>query len=348
MSAQLGTLDELPQSYRDSMAKASVVPLWPLLRNAMPHDTPQRVTKSHCWRFQDVRPLLLQAGKLTPVEKAERRVLVLSDPGRGGTTLQATAVINVGFQLLLPGEVAPSHRHTPNAARIVVEGEGANTIVDGEKLEMEEGDVILTPGGAWHEHEHNGRSPVIWLDVLDIPLFMYLEAAYAVDGERQSVRNRPDSSQLEYATAGLVPTRSSKNPAAESNAPLLRYAWKQTEAALRRIAEYTDVSQPIELDYVNPETGASCLRVLGLTAMMLRPGETVRPPVRSASSVFHVISGSGRTLVDGESKSWSSKDTLSVPVFANLTHQADEVSFLIRIHDTPLQRHLGFYEERKS
>lgn len=344
MSA-LGTLEELPQSYRDDMTKAGVLPLWPLLRNVLPHGQPNPVTKSHLWAFEEVRPLLLRAGELTPVEKAERRVLILSDPGRGNNAMQATAAIYVGLQLLLPGENAPAHRHTPSAARIIVEGEGAYTVVDGERLPMEEGDLVLTPGGAWHDHGHSGSAPVIWLDALDLPLFVSLEGSYAEEADFQAQRNRPDRSQVEYAAAGLVPTRRRDGVPAPRD-PMMRFPWTRTEAALRELAAHGDDHEAAELDYVNPETGESCLRVLGFTAMMLRPGQTVRPPLRSSSAVFHVVAGKGRTTVNGETKSWSRKDTFSVPVFAELTHEAEDEAFLIRIHDAPLQEKIGYYEER--
>ena len=97
-----------------------------------------------------LRPLLLQAGELTPMEKAERRVLVMANPGHGLEKMQATSTIYLGMQLLLPGEWAPAHRHTPNAVRMIVEGEGAYTTVNGEKCPMQRGDLILTPTGLWH------------------------------------------------------------------------------------------------------------------------------------------------------------------------------------------------------
>ncbi len=147
MSQQLGILEELPEAYRDALTKAGVAPLWPMMRNVLPHDAPQPLTKPGHWTYDSVRPLLMEAGDLTPVEKAERRVLVLCDPGRGPGAMQATASIYLGMQLLLPGETAPAHVHTPSAVRIIVEGEGAFTVVDGEKLPMCEGDLVLTPGG---------------------------------------------------------------------------------------------------------------------------------------------------------------------------------------------------------
>lgn len=342
MSQQLGTLEELPQDYRDEMAAAGVAPLWPMMRNVLPHGAPQPVTRPGYWDFAALRPLLLKAGELTPVEKAERRVLVLSDPGRGVGAMQATSSIYLGMQLLLPGEVAPAHVHTPSAVRIMVEGTGAYTVVDGERLPMEPGDLVLTPGGEWHDHGHDGEAPVIWLDALDLPLFVYLEGSYAVEGPLQAQRNRPDASQVEYLSAGLAPSRQRSRP---RRYPMMRYPWARTEAALRAMAAHGEAA---ELDFVNPETGEDVLPTMGFTAMMLGAGQVDRPPLRSASSAFHVVAGQGQSVVNGEVIKWGPKDTFTAPVFAEIEHRATgEEAFLIRVHDRPLQDKLGYYEERE-
>ncbi len=169
------------------------MPLWPSLRALLPPQAPRTSTLPAHWRWTAIRPLLLRAGELTPMEKAERRVLVLANPGRGLDNLQASATIYLGMQLVLPGETAPSHRHTPNAARIVVEGEGAVTLVDGESCAMEPGDLILTPTGQWHEHRHEGKVPVMWLDVLDLPLMVYLDVSYVDRGAPRRRRIRRNS-----------------------------------------------------------------------------------------------------------------------------------------------------------
>jgi len=187
MSQELGRLEDLPQDYRDELKKLNLVPLWPSLRAVLPPKVPTRQTKPTYWSYQTLKPLLLKAGELTPIEKAERRVLVLANPGHGLEKMQASAAMYLGMQLLLPGEWAPSHRHTPNAVRMIVEGEGAYTTVDGEKCPMSRGDLILTPTGLWHEHGHDGNEPVVWLDVLDLPLVYYMEASYHINGERQQV-----------------------------------------------------------------------------------------------------------------------------------------------------------------
>lgn len=344
MSEKLGTLEDLPEEYRNDMADAGVAPLWPMMRNVLPHGAPNPVTKPGYWKYDSLRPLLLRAGELTPVEKAERRVLVLSDPGRGTGAMQATSSIYLGMQLLLPGESAPAHRHTPSAARIIVEGNGGYTVVDGEKLPMEEGDLVLTPGGEWHDHGHEGDEPVIWLDALDLPLFVYLEGSYAEEAPLQSPRNRPDASQVEYESSGLVPSR--KRGAQVRRYPMMRYPWARTEAALRQQMKYID-NQVAEIDYVNPETGEDVLPIMGFTAMMLNADQNDSPSLKSTSCAFHVISGSGTSEINGEKISWSAKDTFTAPVLSKISHQASSEAFLICVHDKPLQDRLGYYEERQ-
>ena len=343
MSGQLGTLEDLPEDYRADMTAAGVAPLWPMMRNVLPHGAPKPVTRPGYWNFGALRPLLLRAGDLTPVEKAERRVLVLSDPGRSAGAMQATSSIYLGMQLLLPGETAPAHVHTPSAARIIVEGKGGFTVVDGEKLPMEEGDLVLTPGGEWHDHGHEGSEPVIWLDALDLPLFVYLEGSYAKEGPLQAQRNRPDASQVEYLSAGLAPSR--RLGAGVRRYPMMRYPWARTEAALRAMVAHGGATIA-ELDYVNPETGADVLPTMGFTAMMIPAGETDAPARRSCSSAFHVVKGRGRSDIDGQTIEWGPKDTFTAPVFARMSHTATEDAFLVRIHDRPLQEKLGYYEER--
>lgn len=187
---------------------------------------------------------------------------------------------------------------------------------------------------------------MIWLDALDLPLLVYLDGSYAVEAPLQTPRNRPDASEVEYRAAGLSPPRRRDKPLSHPY-PMMRFPWARTEAALCTLAEHAG-SDAVELDYINPETGQSCLPTMGFTAMLLKPGVTDRPPLRSASSVFHVVSGRGSSTVNGVRHSWAPKDTFSAPVFAAFEHTAssDEPEFLVRIHDTPLQEKLGYYEER--
>jgi len=343
MSPKLGTIDELPKEYLDKLEEAGVAPLWPMMRNVLPHNLPKPVTKSGFWNYGKVRELLLRAGELTPVEKAERRVLVLSDPGRGVGSMQATSSIYLGMQLLLPGETAPAHRHTPSAARIIIEGEGGYTVVNGEKLPMEEGDLVLTPGGEWHDHGHEGDKPVIWLDALDLPLFVYLEGSYSEETELQTPKNKPDTSQLEYLSSGLVPVTAGKRSSIKY--PMMRFPWAKTKEVLEKLSNNSS-DKILSVDYVNPENGQSVLPTMGFTGTMLKQGKIKIDKISSISSAFHIIKGKGETKVNGKTITWSAKDTFTAPVFSQIEHSIEENTFLIHIHDRPLQEKLGYFEER--
>lgn len=344
--AELGTLEELPLDYRRSLEAVNLLPLWPSMRNLLPEGKPIRRTAPTLWRYADIRPLLLRAGELTPIGKAERRVLVLANPGLGLESIRATPTIYLGMQLILPGERAPNHRHSPSAIRFVVEGRGGYTVVEGEKLPMERGDLILTPPRLWHEHGHDGSEPVIWLDALDLPLIHDMETSYRTDGDWEPPANRPDSSQTLYRRAGLLPYGALDRRA--SDYPLLRFPWREVRAALLDFAGARGPGEPVRLAYVNPETGAECLPTMGFSALMLRPGETLTMTRRSASAVVHVIDGTGEGIIDGATIDWTEADTFAVPTHAEVALRNASNSapaFLFLIDDAPLQRRLGIYEE---
>jgi len=342
---ELGRLEDLPADYVAALAAQNLVPLWPSLRAVLPPGKPQPRTRATGWSYQALRPLLLEAGRLTPIAKAERRVLVLANPGHGLEKMQASAAMYLGMQLLLPGEWAPSHRHTPNAVRMVVEGEGAWTNVDGEKCVMRRGDLILTPTGLWHEHGHDGSEPVVWLDVLDLPLVHYMEASYHVDGARQAVK--PGRGERAYSRGGVLPT-----PVFERSRkayPMLRYPWDQTRAALESLAADRPGPEAVQVSYVNPETGADAQNILGFHALMLRPGQTLRLPVRSPAAVFHVIEGAAAAQVEDQRFSLATADTCCAPGYSAvaLTNASAEAPAFVFIADeTPLHRKLGVFETR--
>ena len=340
----LGTLEELPQDYRDNLTAHNLVPLWPNLRTALPYSIPNRKTSVLNWDFESIRPLLLEAGELTPMEKAERRVLILANPGHGLENIKATPSIYLGLQLILPGETAPNHRHTPNAVRIIVEGEGAYTTVNGEPCRMDRGDLILTPSGMWHEHHHEGDGPIVWLDILDLPVIGQLEASYATDGKPQKTLRSRDKSFAEYSAAGVVPAIDFERVQKESK--MLRYPWDKTRNCLVEMAKVYD-SGLIRIDYVDPETGASLFPSIGFGAIMIRPGETIILPKRTTSCIFHAVEGAGSLKVDdGEILKWADKDTLSAPGYSEITlsnASSDAPAFIITADEAPLHRYLGIY-----
>jgi gentisate 1,2-dioxygenase len=319
----LGKLEDLPSDYVQALRDINLVPLWPSLRGVLPPKIPTRQTQAICWAYEHIKPMLLKAGELTPIEKAERRVLVLANPGHGLDKMQASSAIYLGMQLLLPGEWAPSHRHTPNAVRMIVEGEGAYTTVEGEKCPMSRGDLILTPSGLWHEHGHDGTDPVIWLDVLDLPLVYYMEASYHVNRDSQSVDRAHDY-------------------------PVLRYPWADTKAALLLLA--ADVTlECIKTTYTNPKTGADAEHILGFHALMLRPGQSLRLPACSPAQVFHVIEGRIHVTVTDRTFDMNEADTCAAPGYEAVTLKnlrTDQPSFVFIADESPLHRKLGVYENR--
>ncbi len=342
---ELGRLEDLPEAYRADLSAQNLVPLWPSLRAVLPPNKPAIKTQAICWPYQPLRPLLLKAGELTPMEKAERRVLVLANPGHGLEKMQATSTIYLGMQLLLPGEWAPAHRHTPNAVRMIVEGEGAYTTVGGEKCLMQRGDLILTPTGLWHEHGHDGDKPVVWLDVLDLPMIYYMESSYVTEGKAQTVTD--EAADQAYLRGGVVPSPVfGRN---EQAFPMLRYPWSEVRAALQTLARVQPAIESVQVAYVNPETGADSLKILGLSALMLRPGETLALPTRSTAMVFHQIEGAADVKVDGQCFSLNEADTCCAPGFTPVTlvnRSADQPAFVFMVDDAPLQKKLGVYEVR--
>ena len=345
MSNELGRLEDLPKDYVQDLRDLNLVPLWPSLRGVLPPKIPNRQTQATHWPYQTLRPLLMKAGELTPIEKAERRVLVLANPGHGLEKMQASAAMYLGMQLLMPGEWAPSHRHTPNAVRMIVEGEGAYTTVDGQKCPMSRGDLILTPTGLWHEHGHDGKDPVIWLDVLDLPLVFYMEASYHVNGDRQTVV--PGRGDKQYAHGGVVPTKVFER--SKKAYPMLRYAWTDAKAALQALAADDEALDQVQVTYTNPETGTDAENILGFYALMLRPGQTLHLPARSPAQVFHVIEGSVQVQVVNKKFSMVAADTCCAPGYEAVTLgnlDKDQACFLFIADESPLHRKLGVYENR--
>jgi gentisate 1,2-dioxygenase len=344
--SELGTLDELPRKYIDDLSKQDLVPLWPFLRGFLPHGIPERKTQPSIWHYDTIRPLLHQAGELTPIEKAERRVLVLCNPGHKATDALITPTIYVGLQLIKPGEVAPNHKHSPSAVRLVVEGSGGYTMVDGQKLPMEPGDLILTPPGLFHEHGHEGDEPVIWMDALDLPLIYNMEASYSTESESQSMTDEPDASQTNFRRSGLLDYTTLNRQ--KQDYPLLRFPWKDTREALIALSKVKAIGEMVHLAYINPETGEECMPVLGFSAIMLRPSEEISMVKRSASSVFKVVEGEGEANIDGQGFYWNKHDIMAVPTHSKVSiknNSASTPAFLFLIDDAPLQRKIKIYEE---
>jgi gentisate 1,2-dioxygenase len=341
----------VPSDYASALQKLSLGAAWTQIRNLTPQGRPIRGANAMLWRYADVRPKLIDAGQIVPIELAERRVLALINAGVKPARLATTPSIFIGLQLILPGEFAPVHRHTPAAARLVIEGKGGSTTVNGDKLPMEPGDLLLTPPHHWHEHRHEGSDPMIWMDILDHPVGIPLETSYLVDEEDAEQEDLPrwnaaESSEALYTAPGLVPFRSPQER--PKRYPMLRFPWSRTEEALNSISDRSSRHEPIHMMLVNPESGAGLLETMCFSLRMLRPGEEVFVPRRSTSAVFQVVEGEGESVIDEQPFSWSTHDTIACPTSAQVTHRntsTKKCAYLLQVDDGPMQSKLGFYEE---
>jgi gentisate 1,2-dioxygenase len=304
------------------------------------------------WRRSDYYELLLQSAEIvTPGRGSERRVLQFVNPGlqdRMGTTHTLITAV----QLLMPGEVAPSHRHTPAAIRFILEGDGAYTTVQGEKCMMHPYDLILTPNWTWHDHGNESDRPMIWLDGLDVPLVRSgLQAAFfeGYPEDRQPVTRPPDASVAEYGAGTLQPAwRSAPSEAS----PLYVYRWEQTRAALDALARVeASPHDDVCVEYTHPQTGGSVMPTLACFAQMLRPGVETRPHRHTSSAVYYVIKGSGTSQIGDETLDWDAGDVLAVPPWAWHSHRnrSDrEPALLFSLSDVPVYRALGLYREETA
>ena len=306
---------------------------------------PKTTVKSHLWKWADVYDALIQARDRIDVKSGavERRTLKLVNPGLKEAEL-TSHTMTFAFQLIQPGEVAPPHRHTMAAIRFIVQGKGAYTVVEGEKMVMEEGDLILTPQWTWHEHAHEGEKPIVWIDGLDVPFIQSLQVISfePYPGERFPLKESPDQPS-HYGMTRAVETKDS-----EPRAPL-HYHWRDTYPSLMRLAEGSP--HPYEgyaLEYINPLTGGPTLPTLSCWIQMLRPGMRTQVHRHRSTSLYHAFRGSGTTVINGEAVHWDQGDSFVVPLWhwhEHANRSSKEDAILFSMHDTPVLKAFGLYRE---
>ena len=206
------------------------------------------------WRYRDMRPQLLRAVELITAKEAERRVFMLENPGLPGSGY-ITNSLYCGLQVIKPGEIAPAHRHSPNALRFIIEGEGAYSTIEGERVPMHPGDFVLTPGWTWHDHGHLGSAPVIWLDALDNPFGQFFGAIFRENypGDAHPVSQAEGAAAARYGS-NLMPVEYRPQRRAS---PLLAYPYDRTREALDRVArdEPLHPAHGAKMRYANPNDG---------------------------------------------------------------------------------------------
>ena len=228
---------DIRHDYYRRIGAKSMAPLWEVLGALVPREPATRAVPAH-WRYADIRDDVLEAGQIISAQEAERRVLVLENPALRGQSC-ATGTLYAGLQLILPGEVAPPHRHTQSALRLVLDGEGAYTAVNGERTTMHRGDFIVTPRWTWHDHGNEGSQPVVWLDGLDIPMVRFFDAGFA---EKEPGARRPtlrgEGDALARYGNNMAPV--DFDPPADAPTQLFTYPYERTRASLLAVSRGTD------------------------------------------------------------------------------------------------------------
>jgi gentisate 1,2-dioxygenase len=345
MQATAKTAPERAAFY-ERIGRHSMAPLWESLHQLVTRQPATPCLPAH-WPYEEVRPYLMESGSLITAKEAERRVLILENPGLPGQA-SITRSLYAGLQLILPGEVAPAHRHTQSALRFVIEGRNAYTAVDGERTLMRPGDFVITPSWTWHDHGNESAEPMVWLDGLDIPLVRLLDASFAEPGNADSqmvMRPAGDS----YARFGhnLLPV--DWKPEVKTS-PVFNYPYERTREALETMAGNgePDACHGYKLRYVNPATGDFAMPTIG-TFMQLLPKDFVTAPYRSSDGTVYVaVEGEGETEIGDTVFRWKPRDVFVVPSWSRHRHRPKGEAVLFSFSDRPVQEKLGFWREERG
>lgn len=322
---------ELEAYYRELEAR-DLGALWNVANEIEPwHPQPKSVPMH--WRWRDVEPLVRRAPGLVSAEKSARRVVMLVNPGRKEWSA-AVGLLYTGIQIMDPGEFTSAHRHQASALRFVMEGRGAYTVVDGERMTLGARDLVLTPNGTWHDHGvEAGGTQCIWQDGLDIPLMNSLDANF--------YQVHPDIVQKPLAAP--LPREGWTRP----YSPQMKYSWDAAYESLRK----APVASPFDgaiLEYANPVTGGPIMPTIGAQLQRLRPGERTQAHRHTGSVIYQVAKGRGESIVGGERFDWDEKDVFCVPSWAAHSHanaSVTEDAVLFSFNDFPVMRSLALWRE---
>jgi gentisate 1,2-dioxygenase len=325
------------------IAELNMRPLWERVMRLQPGTA----AAPAIWRWQQVQPHLMRSAELITAREAERRVLMLENPALKGSTF-ATTTLYAGLQVILPGEIAPTHRHAPNALRLIVEGEGAYTAVDGERVMMKPGDFVTTPNWAWHDHGNLGSGPVVWLDGLDTAFANLFGAHFRENYPRESqpVSRKEGDAGARYG-ANLLPV--DHRPRGQAS-PLLSYPYDRTRDALEKLAKSGDphAAHGHKLRYINPATGGHAFPTMAVYMQWLPKGFSGRRYRSTDGAVFCVVEGRGSASIGDTRWDFAPHDVFVVPSWEFTQLHADTDCVLFSYTDRAAQETLGFWREEQG
>ena len=335
------------QAFYARLDQNDTAPLWEVLsRLVLPE--PQPSILPALWKYDAIRPLLMEAGRLLTVQEAERRVLVLENPGLRGAS-QITQSLYAGLQLIQPGEVAASHRHASSALRLVVEGDGGGyTAVDGERTSMRTGDFVLTPSWTFHDHGNLGSAPVVWMDVLDIPIVNIFDTSFSEHHpqETQPISRAEGDAVARYG-GGMLPIE--YTPSSPSS-PAFTYPYSRSRPALEQLARNGSIDRchGVKMQYVNPATGGYPLPTIAAFLQLLPKGFAGKAYRSTDSTIYHVVEGRGRSRIGSQTFEWGPRDIFVVPSWQAVSHEASEEAVLFSASDRAAQKALGLWREETN
>ncbi|MFZ2652608.1 MAG: gentisate 1,2-dioxygenase [Burkholderiaceae bacterium] len=322
-----------------------LAPLWTRLKSLVPAE-PTPIGVAHRWGYAQVRPYVLESARHISAREAERRVMILENPALKGSS-QVTSSLYAGLQLIMPGEVAPAHRHTQSALRFIVEGSGAYTAVDGEKTIMQPGDFVITPSWTWHHHGNDSNAPMVWLDGLDIPLVALFNSTFREDHEAdEAPLTRPAGDALARYGSGLVPVG---HRATSLNSPVFNYPYARTREALHALprAGAADPHFGHLMRYVNPLDGGWAMPTIAAMIRLLPAGFATLPYRSSDSVVFVGVEGHGEIRIGATRLELAAHDIVVVPGWLSYTLHAASDLVLFSYSDRVAQEKLGFFREQR-
>ena len=332
------------QAFYDEIRPLNMTPLWEVLHALVPKAPATRVTPVR-WRYEDVRPYLMSSGELITAKEAERRVLILENPGCPGES-SATGTLYAGLQLILPGEIAPCHRHTQSALRFIVEGDGAYTAVDGERASMKEFDLSLTPSWQWHDHGNHSDGPMVWLDGLDIPTLRFFDSGFAQQGndDYQLDRRPPGFSRAQFGR-NMLPVGYD----APKSSPVFHYPYAEYRQALEDMKDSTewDPHQGLKLEFINPATGGPMMPTISGFVQLLPKGFKTEPYRATDATVVTVVEGTGTVQIGDTRYDLKPRDTFVIPSWHTVTYTPAEDLTLFAFSDKGMQQNLNIWREER-
>lgn len=332
--------------FYDRAREKNLAPLWRVLGGLVTEEPRSQAVPAH-WAFDDVMPYLKEACDLISTEEAERRVLVFENPGLPGQS-RITPSLFAGYQIILPGEIAPAHRHVASALRFIIDGHDAYTAVAGERTMMEPGDFVITPSWTWHDHGNESNGPMVWLDGLDMHIVNLLTASFREGYPgRTHPLIRPEGSAMAEAGYNLLPV--DFEPSSQTS-PIFNYPYRRTREALYKVSRMRDpdICHAYKMHYINPVNGEPAMPTI-TTAMQLIPkGFTSSPFKSTAGTIFSVVEGEGAVTIGDRRFVLKPKDLFVVPSWHSHHFEAESDLVIFSYSDRVVQEKLDLYRELRG